>query len=454
MMVHVSGKLARRSDRIKGRLKFGEKGGKDQEIVTKIEWAEGYSCPSRLDETAQYLHEAMGMANMTKVAVEMPSALPASYHPAVINNSQASAAVLTPTAIAITPAPQHSQLFLPGLQQTVYRQHGEQQPVTRAWLAPGLPPARVGDEGSSVMGDSTEDLPMVTLQDLRTATASFTPPPELPRGPPPVPSPEPQHDPAPGPPSIPPPEPRLPGPPPHGSPHEPARPPGLAPLVTSPERPASEVEVEAEEGSETSSGSLTLVNSTVGTTRAERDECLASEADADADADTWQDDSAGEEEQETGSRGVEADGAGGSGSGAGTESKGGREGRLGAIGMRLPWLRMAGMFLLWLAAVAVGGLLETGWREEERDSTRKPKKGGRRRASTCTDAASESSPTKIKLDNARRGRLRGRRGRRPSWRGVEGGGRKAGAKKDASLAGSEWTGERGSNRIPTKYSAR
>ncbi|KAK4127131.1 hypothetical protein N657DRAFT_653447 [Parathielavia appendiculata] len=58
MTVHVSGKLAKLSQKIKdikNQLKFGEKSGRTQEI--------------RLDKYAQHLHAAMGYANMENVAL-------------------------------------------------------------------------------------------------------------------------------------------------------------------------------------------------------------------------------------------------------------------------------------------------------------------------------------------------------------------------------------------------
>ncbi|KAH6854573.1 hypothetical protein B0I37DRAFT_362348 [Chaetomium sp. MPI-CAGE-AT-0009] len=163
MTVHVSGKLAKLSDKIKNKLKFGEKGGKDQEIVTKIEWAEGYSCPLRLDEVARDLHEAMGYANMTKVPVEIPDALAASYHPAITNP-------VTPT-LTVQPPPGNPQL--PQL-----------QPPPRPWLEP-RPPASIGEE-TSAMGNPMQHLPALTLEELSMAAAGFAYHPSHPPRPPPL----------------------------------------------------------------------------------------------------------------------------------------------------------------------------------------------------------------------------------------------------------------------------
>ncbi|KAJ4290167.1 hypothetical protein N0V88_006676 [Collariella sp. IMI 366227] len=77
MTVQVSGKLARLSERVKHRLRYGGKGSRDEEIITKFEWAEGYSCLTQLDPLAKNLHEMMGLKNMEGVPVEMPSAYPA-----------------------------------------------------------------------------------------------------------------------------------------------------------------------------------------------------------------------------------------------------------------------------------------------------------------------------------------------------------------------------------------
>ncbi|KAK3298908.1 uncharacterized protein B0H64DRAFT_386586 [Chaetomium fimeti] len=163
MTVHVSGKLAKLSDKIKSKLKFGEKGGKDQEIVTKIEWAEGYSCPLRLDEVACDLPEAMGYANMTMVPVEIPDALAASYHPAITNPVTAT--------LPIQPPPGNPQV--PQL-----------RPPPRPWLEP-RPPASTGG-GTSVMGNPMQHLPAPTLEELSMAAAGFAYHPSHPPRPPPL----------------------------------------------------------------------------------------------------------------------------------------------------------------------------------------------------------------------------------------------------------------------------
>lgn len=162
MTVHVSGKLAKLSDKIKNKLKFGEKGSKDQEIVTKIEWAEGYSCPLRLDEVARDLHEAMGYANMTKVPVEIPDALAASYHPAITNP-------VTP-ALTVQPPPDNPQV-------------PQIQPPTRPWLEP--PPAGTGGE-ASLVGNPMQRLPTLTLEELSMAATGFAYHPSHPPRPPPL----------------------------------------------------------------------------------------------------------------------------------------------------------------------------------------------------------------------------------------------------------------------------
>ncbi|EAQ89290.1 hypothetical protein CHGG_05909 [Chaetomium globosum CBS 148.51] len=162
MTVHVSGKLAKLSDKIKNKLKFGEKGSKDQEIVTKIEWAEGYSCPLRLDEVARDLHEAMGYANMTKVPVEIPDALAASYHPAVTNP-------VTPT-LTVQPPPDNPQV-------------PQIHPLTRPCLEP-RPSGSTGE--TSMMGNPVQHLPGLTLEELSMAAAGFAYHPSHPPRPPPL----------------------------------------------------------------------------------------------------------------------------------------------------------------------------------------------------------------------------------------------------------------------------
>ncbi len=356
MTVQVSGKLAKLSDRIKGRLKFGGKGGKDEEIVTKIEWAEGYSCPLRLDETAQYLHEAMGMANMAKVPVEIPGALAASYHPAIVG-SQTSAATV-PAAMAITTQqPLHA---LPGTQQTPPPQHGQLQPP---------------------IGDPMQHLPALTLTELRMAAASLA------------------HGSAHG---------NLHGP--HGAPQRPPQvppqgPPRLPPLRTAPATPGSAADG-AEEGTEGSLSSATLVNSTTGTTQAaEGNKCLNNETEADG----WQDDSGGEKEKKE-----EEEGSGDGESETSQVARGiGVGGLRGVAAVLLRWLGAVGMFLLWLLAVDSEPVM-VGPKEKQRDVRGRPK-------SQASDDASESSPANIKLNYARRGRLRGRRGRQASVRDFEGG---------------------------------
>lgn len=81
MTVHVSGKLSRLRDR----LKFRSKEEENQEIVTKIEWRDGYAARLRLDAIAQDLDPAMQLQNMSNVPLELPSAMSASFHPTTTN---------------------------------------------------------------------------------------------------------------------------------------------------------------------------------------------------------------------------------------------------------------------------------------------------------------------------------------------------------------------------------
>jgi len=172
MTVHVSGKLAKFSDKIKSRLKFGERGGKHEEIVTKIEWAEGYSCPLRLDTIAQDLHEAMGYANMTKVPVEIPGALAASYHPAITNP--------VPSTVPVQPLPSKPLPSNPQIAQ--------QNPSLGS--QPAFRPSAIVFGETSTAGNPMQHLPVLTLEELSSAAAGFVqrPPHQL-RPPPPPPPP-------------------------------------------------------------------------------------------------------------------------------------------------------------------------------------------------------------------------------------------------------------------------
>ncbi|KAK4178607.1 hypothetical protein QBC36DRAFT_324379 [Triangularia setosa] len=85
MTVEISGKLAKLSDKFRKKLKFGDR---EKEIVTKIEWASGYSCPLRLDRMARELHLQMEYENMARIPMEMPDALPAHYRPVGITPSR------------------------------------------------------------------------------------------------------------------------------------------------------------------------------------------------------------------------------------------------------------------------------------------------------------------------------------------------------------------------------
>ena len=129
MTVHVSGKLTRLSDKLRGRLKFRSKEEEHQDIVTKIEWRDGYASAVRLDAIAQDLDPAMQLQNMSRVSIEVPSALPATFHPAITN----------PASLAL------------------------QQPSLTPWSGPGR--QEIPDrEPLRIAGVQTP-----TLQDLRTA---------------------------------------------------------------------------------------------------------------------------------------------------------------------------------------------------------------------------------------------------------------------------------------------
>jgi hypothetical protein len=320
MTVHVSGKLAKLSDKLKSRLKFGEKGSKDQEIVTKIEWAEAYSCPLRLDPIAQHLHEAMGYENMTKVPVEIPGALAASYHPAITNH---------------VPPPVPTQPPRPNMQQL---------PGLRPSLAASGLPASVGG-AMSTLGHPMQHFPALTLEDLSMAAAGFA----------------------------------------NGPPHS-YRP----PLLSTSGPAGTDVEVISD-----SSSSVTLVNSAVPTQ-------IDGESTSGPVSDTGQKD-LGEEI-----------GPGSNGDGI----------WLGVTAMLLHWFGTVGVLLLGLAGAM-------GLRSKRKPGSSKPRKENRSRNKAKTvefDGASESS--RIKSLTARpvypvRGRLRGRRGQRPLYLGVDAGKRRA-----------------------------
>ncbi|KAK3986913.1 hypothetical protein QBC44DRAFT_247064, partial [Cladorrhinum sp. PSN332] len=82
--VHIQGKLAQRSDRIKEKLKpkwkFG--GKKEQGITTKIQWNNNYSSWASLDPVAENLAEEMYFENLLEIPIEIPDTLPLESHPA------------------------------------------------------------------------------------------------------------------------------------------------------------------------------------------------------------------------------------------------------------------------------------------------------------------------------------------------------------------------------------
>jgi hypothetical protein len=158
MTVHVSGKLAKFSDKIKSRLKFGGKEGKEgknQEIVTKIEWEKGYSCPLRLDQMAHDLHFAMELENMSKIPIEIPSAMPATFRPAAMG----------PASIAT--AAQEGRADPRPVQHSSARPRLESGPPTGA---EGLPWR---------MENSTQHFSVPTLEDLSMAAGLARPRPPL-----------------------------------------------------------------------------------------------------------------------------------------------------------------------------------------------------------------------------------------------------------------------------------
>ncbi|KAK4152264.1 hypothetical protein C8A00DRAFT_44661 [Chaetomidium leptoderma] len=143
MTVHVSGKLARFSDKLISRFKFRSKEEKNEEIVTKIEWRDGYSSSLRLDPIAQDLHPAMQHQNMSQVPIELPSALPAKFRPETTNLASS--------------ATYH-------------------QPGITPWSAPGLPANVVAEP--LMINDPAEHLQTPpTLDDLRLVSGITPRPP-------------------------------------------------------------------------------------------------------------------------------------------------------------------------------------------------------------------------------------------------------------------------------------
>ncbi|KAL1840746.1 hypothetical protein VTJ49DRAFT_186 [Mycothermus thermophilus] len=158
MTVHVSGKLVKFSEKVKDKLRFGDKKIKDEKVVTKIEWSGGYSCPMRLDEVAQRLDEFMRSENKGQVADEVPSALATSYHP--VNASQSHAPPQF-VPLAHSPSPR------------ITLQPAPQQPILGAWFAPTLPSPHEG--GLSTVTHPLQHLPALTINDLRMAAAGYAP---------------------------------------------------------------------------------------------------------------------------------------------------------------------------------------------------------------------------------------------------------------------------------------
>ncbi|KAL2266579.1 hypothetical protein VTJ83DRAFT_5931 [Remersonia thermophila] len=178
MTVQVSGKLARFSDKVRNRFKFGEKRSKDEEIVTKIEWSEEYSCPTRLDIWARGLDNTMRLANRVQIADEMPSAMAASYYPSLPAQNYATLPQPIPS---IHPPPQAVHLVPPPPLITL--QTAPQQSMLGPWLASTLPPAHEG--GLSTVVNPLHHLPPLTIDDLRMAATGHAPadPPQQPRPP-------------------------------------------------------------------------------------------------------------------------------------------------------------------------------------------------------------------------------------------------------------------------------
>lgn len=88
MTVTVSGKLAKGTNKMKSLLQFGKrKDGKPQEMVTKIEWVDGYDCPLRLDRLAQDLRLVMELENMSAIPIELPAAQLATFRPAASSST-------------------------------------------------------------------------------------------------------------------------------------------------------------------------------------------------------------------------------------------------------------------------------------------------------------------------------------------------------------------------------
>ncbi|KAL2118963.1 hypothetical protein VTJ04DRAFT_5922 [Mycothermus thermophilus] len=157
MSVHVSGKLAKLSDKVKNRLRFGEKGGRDQKVVTKIEWSKEYACHMKLDEIAEGLDLSMQQANKENVSIEIPSAMTASYHSvnsAITNENPA-------TRPQFMPANQHPMLLYPPHQQS----------YLGPWFTATMPPIPNGI--APKINHPLQHLPPLTVADLRMAVAGL-----------------------------------------------------------------------------------------------------------------------------------------------------------------------------------------------------------------------------------------------------------------------------------------
>ncbi|KAK4170177.1 hypothetical protein QBC43DRAFT_305527 [Cladorrhinum sp. PSN259] len=148
MIVEVSGKLAKFKDKLKEKLKFGDK---NNDIVTKVEWSKDYSSNKRLDTAARDLHLEMELENMRKVPVEMPDALPAQFHPAM-TSPQSTAGMCA-----------HGSAGL----------HAVQRPHDRAYLKP--PTHSASTIEAPRMSGYLQHLPEATLENLSLA-ANLTPP--------------------------------------------------------------------------------------------------------------------------------------------------------------------------------------------------------------------------------------------------------------------------------------
>lgn len=88
MKVEIEGRLEKWSNRARQKLKFGSNKGKDESYTTTlIDFKQVELFPDRLDGLARSLPRAMELENFEEIPVEIPDRVPASFQPALVDNS-------------------------------------------------------------------------------------------------------------------------------------------------------------------------------------------------------------------------------------------------------------------------------------------------------------------------------------------------------------------------------